>query len=54
MQDQSDLPCAEKLAFNTQKDAKAAALTAQYKHGDRLKIYQCKHCQLWHLTSSYS
>jgi hypothetical protein len=48
------LPCANKLTFNTQREANAAALTALYQHGTKLKSYQCHHCNLWHLASKYS
>jgi hypothetical protein len=45
------LPCEGKLAFDTQKQARAAALTADYQHDTKLKTYHCQHCQLWHLSS---
>lgn len=45
------LPCANKLAFDTQKQANAAATVTQYQHGTKLKSYRCRHCQLWHLSS---
>ncbi|MCA9347739.1 hypothetical protein KC930_04140 [Candidatus Saccharibacteria bacterium] len=45
------LPCSEKLAFSTSKEAKAAATVAYYQHGTKLKVYLCKHCGLWHLSS---
>jgi hypothetical protein len=45
------LPCAEKLAFDTAKDARAAATVAEYRYGTKLKIYQCRYCGLWHLSS---
>ncbi|MDL2363273.1 MAG: hypothetical protein QFB86_02750 [Patescibacteria group bacterium] len=46
------LPCVDKLAFDTQKQAEAAALTADYQRGITLKTYQCRHCGLWHLSSA--
>lgn len=46
------LPCADKLAFDTKAQANAAANVAQYQHGTVLKSYRCRHCQLWHLSSS--
>lgn len=46
------LPCVDKLAFDTQKQAKAAATVADFQHGTKLKAYKCKHCQLWHLSSA--
>ena len=47
-----ELPCHEKLAFDTQKQAQAAATVALYQHGATLKTYICRHCQLWHLSSN--
>lgn len=45
------MPCADKLAFDTQKEAKAAANVAAYRYGTLLKTYRCSHCDLWHLSS---
>ncbi len=45
------LPCHEKLAFDTQQQAAAAANVAEYQHGIKLKIYRCRHCGLWHLAT---
>ncbi|MEO7364239.1 MAG: hypothetical protein ABIV43_01880 [Candidatus Saccharimonadales bacterium] len=47
-----ELPCVDKLAFDTQKQALAAATVARYQHGTELKTYVCRHCQLWHLSSA--
>lgn len=52
--DDAELPCSEKLAFDTKKQAEAAALTANYQHGAQLKVYKCRHCNLWHLSSDYN
>jgi hypothetical protein len=49
-----DLPCAQKLAFDTQKQASAAANVAEYQRGVVLKVYRCRHCQLWHMSSNTS
>jgi len=46
------LACAEKLAFDTQKQAQTAATVAAYQHGTSLKAYRCTHCNLWHLSSN--
>jgi hypothetical protein len=46
------LPCAEKLAFDTARQAQAAATVAAYQHGAKLRIYRCRHCGLWHLSSA--
>ncbi len=47
----ASLPCAEKMVFDTKKDAEATALAADWQHGASLKAYQCRHCGLWHLSS---
>lgn len=49
--DTSQLPCADKLAFETRKEAEGASVTAQWQYGTKLKPYKCQHCGLWHLAS---
>ncbi len=49
--DEAALPCADKLAFETRRQANAAANVAQYQHGASLRPYHCRHCLLWHLTT---
>lgn len=51
-EDTPALPCADKLAFDTPKEARAAAVVAAYRYGTQLKIYRCRHCGLWHLSSN--
>jgi hypothetical protein len=52
MDDQPEqMPCAEKLAFNTKKEADVAANVAEYQRGIALQSYRCQHCGLWHLSS---
>lgn len=51
MDEPQSLPCADKLAFDTEPEARAAANVAEYQHGSRLKTYRCRHCGLWHLSS---
>ncbi len=51
MEEEVALPCASKLAFDTEKQADAAALTAQWQHGSQVKSYKCRYCHLWHLAS---
>ena len=51
--DEPQLPCADKLIFNTQKDALATATVAHYRYGGKVKPYKCNHCGLWHLASDY-
>jgi hypothetical protein len=46
------LPCAEKIAFDTQRQAAAAANVAEYQHGAHVKPYMCHYCGLWHLSSA--
>ncbi len=48
------LPCNDKMAFDTKKEASTAALTAKWQHGTKLKPYKCTHCGLWHLASDFS
>ena len=45
------LPCAEKLVFDTQKEANAAANVAEFRYGTQLHSYKCRYCHLWHLSS---
>lgn len=49
--DDTELQCAEKLAFDTKEAAEGAAVYATYQHGDKFKVYQCKDCNLWHLAT---
>lgn len=51
MADELALPCAAKLAFDTQKQAIGAAAAITFKHGTELVPYHCPHCGLWHLSS---
>ncbi|MBW3569277.1 hypothetical protein KY385_04070 [Candidatus Parcubacteria bacterium] len=46
------LPCGDKMAFDSQKQAQAVATTLAGERGIKLKAYPCSHCQLWHLSSS--
>ena len=50
---ETPLPCAEKLALDTKKQAEAAASVANYQHDIKLAPYKCQHCHLWHLKSVY-
>ncbi len=51
--EEQGLPCYEKVAFDTKKEAAAAGLTADWQHGATLKAYRCRYCSLWHLASNY-
>lgn len=44
-------PCADKLAFDTEREARTAALVAELQRNLKLKPYKCRHCGLWHLSS---
>lgn len=49
-----DMPCEDKLAFDTKQQAQDAANVAAFQHGAKLKVYKCRHCGLWHLSSDHS
>jgi hypothetical protein len=51
MEDNEELPCADKMAFDSEQEAEASALAAEWQHGGHLKAYHCRHCGLWHLSS---
>lgn len=46
------LPCADKLAFDTEEEAQASATTLRWQYGTELKVYRCQHCGLWHMSSA--
>lgn len=48
-----DKKCQDKMAFDTEKQAKTAATVALHQRGTKLKAYRCKSCRLWHLSSSW-
>jgi len=50
--DKLELPCADKMSFDSEKTAKDAALVVNWQHGNKLKPYRCNNCSLWHLSSS--
>lgn len=45
------LPCAEKLAFDTQREANAVIHTIVFKYDTPMHSYYCQYCALWHLSS---
>ena len=49
--EENALPCSEKLSFDTKEAAQGAATYAEHLHGSKLKVYRCKHCELWHLAT---
>ena len=50
--DEPVLPCHQKMAFDSQKEAEAVATAAEWQYGGALKAYQCRYCQLWHLATA--
>ena len=50
--DSDQLPCVDKLAFDTVQQAEASAVVAEHQHGSKLKVYKCRECDLWHLSSA--
>lgn len=46
-----ELPCKDKLAFDTKPQADGAAVAVKYQHGATVHSYLCRHCGLWHLSS---
>ena len=50
--DKAELPCSDKIAFDTRREANAAANVAEYQYGNKLRSYRCRHCDLWHLASN--
>jgi len=45
------LPCHEKLAFDTKREANATASVVEYRYGSKVHAYVCRYCRLWHLSS---
>lgn len=52
LEDARGLPCAEKLAFETIKAARATATVSEHRYGSKLKVYKCRYCGLYHLSSN--
>jgi hypothetical protein len=46
-------PCADKLSFDTEREAKSAATAVAWQRGATLAPYHCKSCGLWHLTTRH-
>lgn len=49
--DSTELPCADKMVFDTKAEAAATGLAADWQHGSQLRPYRCRHCNLWHLST---
>jgi hypothetical protein len=45
--------CDDKMVFDTKAEAESAAVVAEYQRGTKLKVYRCRDCHLWHLSSDY-
>lgn len=52
--DEQPLPCADKLAFETVKEARTTATVSEHRYGGKLKAYKCRHCHLYHLATAYN
>ena len=46
------LPCANKLAFSSEKEALDQARVIKWQRDMKLKAYKCRYCELWHLSSN--
>jgi hypothetical protein len=47
------LPCAGKISFDTPEAAEATGTVSEWRYGGKLKVYKCRYCQLYHLSSNY-
>jgi hypothetical protein len=47
-----DLPCADKLTFETPEAARATGTVSEWRYGSNLKVYKCRYCHLYHLSSN--
>lgn len=45
------LPCADKMAFDTKSEAQTEANVLRWRRGTKLKVYKCRYCGLWHLST---
>ena len=48
----ASLPCTGKLAFDTPEAARATATVSEHRYGSKLKVYRCRYCNLYHLSSN--
>ena len=49
----AELPCVDKIAFDTPEAAQATSTVSEWRYGGKLKVYKCRHCHLYHLASEY-
>jgi hypothetical protein len=47
------LPCADKLAFDTPEAARATATVSEHRYGGKLRVYKCRYCHLYHLSTNH-
>ena len=40
------------MAFDSKAQAETSAIVAEHQHGSKLKVYKCRECELWHLSSA--
>ena len=52
MEDRQELPCADKLAFDSEKEALDQARVIKWRRDAKLKAYKCRYCNLWHLSTN--
>lgn len=50
---QVGLACEGKLVFDNQAAAEGSAAAILWQRGTKLKVYNCRDCQLWHLATDY-
>lgn len=50
--DRTDLPCADKLVFESVTAAEATGTVSAWRYGSNLKVYKCRYCHLYHLSSN--
>ncbi len=51
MDEAHELPCHDKIVFDTARQARDAAIVAKYQRDIQLTAYKCRYCKLWHLSS---
>lgn len=51
-ENQKPKSCDLKLKFDSKKEAEGAKVYAEHRHGVKLKVYFCKDCEWWHLSSA--
>lgn len=51
--DENQLPCADKITYDSKEAATGAAAAVEWQRGLGLKAYQCRYCSLWHLATDY-